>query len=105
MMPPVLPPVIPPLMEDTPEKTQTATNIRDMLEDVTREIEEETNYLDYIPRRNDKLEPLDMEVLGFSNFISMNEDQYSALTKVRNIVEQSLRQLSNHLVRQSCVDL
>jgi len=35
----------------------------------------------------------------------MNEDQYSALTKVRNIVEQSLRQLSNHLVRQSCVDL
>ena len=25
--------------------------------------------------------------------------------KVRNIVEQSLRQLSNHLVRQSCVDL
>lgn len=76
-----------------------------MLEDVTREIEEESNYLDYIPRRNDKLEPLDLEVLGFSNFISMSEDQYSALAKVRNIVEQSLRQLSNHLVRQSCVDL
>ena len=52
-----------------------------MLEDVTREIEEESNYLDYIPRRNDKLEPLDLEVLGFSNFISMSEDQYSALTK------------------------
>ena len=52
-----------------------------MLEDVTREIEEESNYLDYIPRRNDKLEPLDLEVLGFSNFISMSEDQYSALAK------------------------
>jgi len=97
-------PAIPNMMEDTPEKTQTASNIRDMLEDITKELDHESNF-DCIPRRNIELEPFDYQILNYCQSISMKDDTFNTLSKVRQIVEAGLRDMSNQLVYQECLRL
>lgn len=108
--PPVIyyPPVqqhYPSVMEDTLEKTQTASNIRDMLEDITKELDNESNMFDCIPRRNIDLEPFDYQILNYCQLISMKDDTFSTLCKARQIVEKGLRDLSNQLVYRECCAL
>ena len=52
-----------------------------MLDDITKELEEESNFFDFIPRRNSELEPLDYEILNYCHSISMKEEKYSAICK------------------------
>ena len=55
---------------------------RDMLNDITKELEEEEyNFFDQIPRRNESLDPQDIDILNYCHFITMKEDTVNALLK------------------------
>ena len=54
---------------------------RDMLEDITKELDNESNMFDCIPRRNIDLEPFDYQILNYCQLISMKDDTFSTLCK------------------------
>ncbi|CBY36423.1 unnamed protein product [Oikopleura dioica] len=102
--PPALPPAfIPPCPPPTVDK-ETAHSLRGMLEDITAELVVENALGANLPCRNGVLDQTDIVLLEHCNRISLSAEKQDILEKVTKIVEKSMKNLSDALVRQAAVD-
>ncbi|CAG5107754.1 Oidioi.mRNA.OKI2018_I69.chr1.g3473.t1.cds [Oikopleura dioica] len=97
--PSIQPPMPPPQVND-----ETAQSLRGMLEDITAELEVENVLGANLPCRNGVLEQTDIILLEHCNRISLPAEKQDILEKVTKIVEKSMKNLSDALVRQAAED-
>lgn len=86
-------------------QTKTADNIRDMLDDITLELTVEGLIGANTPCRNEGLEFQDILLLEHCAEISIKSESLKVLQNLTQIVESSLRSLSDALVREETIKL